>query len=863
MRAAVGTVVLGLIRGGGTMRGTAARATGAGAIASTTLRAGLREVMECALTRVDCKEAEAAKQAFLQSGPGAAARQEGKGGGGRSRQRAAAAPPPAAARVVAPCISRLLRAVALADVEVAAVDPDGEEDQAHGGRKKKQQQQKQKKQQKGKGGGRESSSSSSSRSSGAAEEPAPAPPPHPPAPSAGAMANSSARLSRLVSLAKHRSRVEREMIASWLATTCKPPCSAAPAAAAAERRKKGGGGGGGHSSAAAAAAAAAPVSAVRVLLLAVRGRWARCRGLVPELLATGVLKEGVGMRKEFRRVVKSAAMAQLAHGQSRHYGAWFGRRSEVLAREAHVTEAALKLVLRSLPKLQQEQALADAQKARALGGRTDGSSGRNSRPPGPPHGGPGGGSGQQQQQRQMQEVVPTKMRGVVAGVVVPLLCWHEDDARRALVAQVQDAVDHPFGKRASSTADGRVSGKGRPPGPPGPPGPTKGIPGPPGAPPQAPGIGAKTAADTTAARTEMLWAGLRLLMPLIRALCTAPEDGLRVRAALVQAGTGGRLGPELEQALESSDQRRRQERELEWADEETRLGLAPAQLEADKGKGKGKGPGPPRGAPKSRAKSPVPPGPPPPPSKPPKITPELSTKTPAEAEAAAAAASDSASVAEAGGSLGMLGLEEADAGGEDTFALEGEGAAAGDQAAAPPRNGIDESVAPAEGGGGGGGGGAAAEAERPGGVVVVVDVEDVEAPEEDAPEEPEGPVLLPADAPLEQKLVAYYAQYNPTKSNIADHAHHVAHRIAQGAHSERKLNMALHKKYGVDLSAVVDPALATGNKAKGEAKGGGEGEGEAGHQSNPGPSQNQAAAVGLFTKSKLGQVTKRPIAFGM
>merc|ERR1711865_931808 len=85
--------------------------------------------------------------------------------------------------------------------------------------------------------------------------------------------------------------------------------------------------------------------------------------------------------------------------------------------------------------------------------------------------------------------------------------------------------------------------------------------------------------------------------------------------------------------------------------------------------------------------------------------------------------------------------------------------------------------------------------------------EEEEEEEEDDEEEEDPVVLLPRDAPLQQRLIAFYAVYNPGKRNISDHARHVAKRIAQGAHSEEMLNKGLAKKYGADLHMVVDPKL--------------------------------------------------------
>jgi len=75
---------------------------------------------------------------------------------------------------------------------------------------------------------------------------------------------------------------------------------------------------------------------------------------------------------------------------------------------------------------------------------------------------------------------------------------------------------------------------------------------------------------------------------------------------------------------------------------------------------------------------------------------------------------------------------------------------------------------------------------------------------EEEDEGPKEPVKLPPNAPLQHRLAAFYALHNPGKlDSTMAHCKQVAHRIKQGAHTEEMLNAALKKKYGADLSCVV------------------------------------------------------------
>ena len=61
--------------------------------------------------------------------------------------------------------------------------------------------------------------------------------------------------------------------------------------------------------------------------------------------------------------------------------------------------------------------------------------------------------------------------------------------------------------------------------------------------------------------------------------------------------------------------------------------------------------------------------------------------------------------------------------------------------------------------------------------------------------------LLPAGATLEEKLLAYYAIHQPDKLEDKGQVARVAGKMSG---MEEKLNAALRKKYGTDLSEVTE-----------------------------------------------------------
>jgi hypothetical protein len=225
-------------------------------------------------------------------------------------------------------------------------------------------------------------------------------------------------------------------------------------------------------------------AAVEVVTLAVRGDWPHCRGHMPELIATNLLRDCVAMRKEYRKVIKASVQAQVHH--SHHFGAWFA--ADASRRERHVSDEATKLVGR-VQRLQQERRTVEAEKDKMRKKREQRQKAKQGQAAGWTE---EGNKGKEESHgfKPVEETAEEKrLEAVSDAVVLPLLRWDEATAREGLAAELHAALTgHP--KYAINT-DSSIS--------------------------------------PTFSKSPF-----RLISPVLGALCVTPAEPAKVRSALME-----------------------------------------------------------------------------------------------------------------------------------------------------------------------------------------------------------------------------------------------------------------------------------------------------------------------------------------